>query len=361
MIPKRSKGPPPRVVSFADGRAEGKLYPFSRDDLGLITSVTRFSNKLLYIGLTTPAEYVVKQVKVKIDSKEIDKNSSIACIYRTNARAIEEACVMYNVPYILFGSATSFYKRQEVKDCLCFLRWLYNGRDRSSMLRAFGTPKKGIGDSAIREFDQYCALVDTHWAEKSSTIPRPTPLEVLYHIAGDDSWCTWKDADFPPLTTAFTARSLKPLVSFSVQMQKIRDVARNFSLETLFSAVIDGMELIPHFDKISKTKSEFAERQENVRELQRASQKYNNAGACFPLASSDLNENEVFPESALGNFLDDVTLVTDMVDSTESSSEEKFVLNLMTIHGSKGLEFDGVYLLGMEDGTLPTSQVRNQQ
>jgi DNA helicase II / ATP-dependent DNA helicase PcrA len=305
------------------------------------------------------AEYVVKQVKQKIDLKEVDKNHTIACIYRTNAqsRAIEEACVLHNVPYILFGGATSFYKRQEVKDCLCFLRWLYNGSDRSSMLRSFGTPKRGIGDSAIREFDQYCALVNTHWAENSPGILKPTPLEILYHISGDDSWCTLKNVYFPPLNIAFTGRSLKPLISFSLQMQKIRDVARHHTLETLLSAVIDEMDLIPHFDKISKSKSEFEERKENVFELQRASQKYNSDEICFPLASSEAGD-KVFSESSLGNFLDDVTLVTDMVESTEASAEERLVVNLMTIHASKGLEFDTVYLLGMEDGTLPTSQVR---
>lgn len=298
-------------------------------------------------------------MKQKIDLKEVDKNYSIACIYRTNAqsRAIEEACVMHNVPYVLFGSATSFYKRQEVKDSLCFLRWLYNGWDRGSMLRSFTTPKRGIGDSAISEFDQYCALVDTHWEENAPGIQKPTPLEVLLHISGDDSWCTWKDADFPPLNIAFSGRSLKPMASFSLQMQKIRDVARRETLETLLSAVIDEMELIPHFDKISKTKSEFEERKENVFELQRASQKYNSAGPCFPLTSSDVDNS--FSESSLGNFLDDVTLVTDLVDNTDSSSDERLIINLMTIHASKGLEFDTVYLLGMEDGTLPTSQVRN--
>lgn len=327
MIPKRSKGPPPRIVSFLDSQSE--------------------------------AEFVVTQVKQTIDMR--DKDHSIACIYRTNAqsRAIEEACVKHNVPYILYGSATSFYKRQEIKDCLCFLRWLHNERDRSSMLRCFSTPKKGIGDSALGEFDQYCALVETHWAENLPGIPSPTPLEILLRISGDYSWGKWKDSDFPPLSIAFTGRSLKPLTTFSQQMQKIRAVALVDNVETLLSALIDEMELLPHFDKISKSKSEFEERQENVLELRRASQKYSNMGPCFAHATPAEDSNWLL-ESPLGNFLDDVTLVTDMVDIADSPSEERFVIKLMTIHGSKGLEFDTVYLLGMEDGTLPTSQALNE-
>lgn len=293
----------------------------------------------------------------RIGSGEYGPKNSVACIYRTNAqsRALEEACARYNVPFVLFGSATSFYKRQEIKDCLCYLRWLYNGRDRPSMLRAMTTPKRGIGDGAIREFDEYCVMVDNLWEEKSPDRIKPTSLEVLLHLSGDDSWCKWSDAEFPQ--ASMSGRSLKLMVAFSNQMRRIREVGNVATVETLLSYIIDEMELISHLDKISKTKSEFEERKQNVQELQSASQRYNDEGACMQTSTPKTEEGE-FTLSPLGKFLDDVTLVSDMVDNEEQSSEERFVVSLMTIHASKGTEFDHVYFVGLEDGTIPTSQVR---
>jgi DNA helicase II / ATP-dependent DNA helicase PcrA len=299
-------------------------------------------------------------MKDRIISGEFHPKYSVALIYRTNAqsRALEEACARYNVPFVLFGSATSFYKRQEIKDCLCYLRWLYNGRDRPSMLRAMTTPKRSIGDAAVREFDEYCTIVDNLWEGKSPGITKPSPLEILLHLSGDDSWCSWKDAEFPSPSTTMSGRSLKPLEFFSKQMRKVRDIGNVATVEQLLTGIIDEMGLIPHFDKISKSNSEFEERKDNVNELQLASQRYNDEGACIPSVSAKTEEGE-FTQSPLGKFLDDVTLVSDMVDNEETSSEERFVANLMTIHASKGTEFDTVYFVGLEDGTIPTSQVRS--
>lgn len=283
---------------------------------------------------------------------------SVAFIYRTNAqsRALEEACVKYNLPYVIFGSATSFYKRQEIKDCLCFLRWLYNGRDRISMLRAMGTPKRGIGDTAIREFDAYCADVDQLWDEIFPEATKPSPLEVLFHLSGDDSWCSSHGAQFPPPSVSLSTRPLKLLTKFSKQMVGIQRLATEASVEQVLSTIVNEMDLIPHLDKISKSKTEFEERQANVQELQQATRRYTDAGACLLQEEKAMGENEV-NQSPLGNFLDDVALVTEMTDNAERSTEDRFVANLMTIHASKGMEFDTVFFVGIEDGTLPTMQV----
>jgi superfamily I DNA/RNA helicase len=225
--------------------------------------------------------------------------------------------------YVIFGSATSFYKQKEVKDSLCFLRWLYNERDRIAMLRAITTPKRGIGNTAIREFDQFCALVDGLWNELSPITPKPTPLQILFHLSGDDSWCTWEDAKFPPHSVSLSTRSFNLLTSFSTQMRGIRDKAYIATVEQVLSAIVEDMELIPHLDKISKSKTEFEERQANVRELQQASRRYSKEGPCLPRVKPKSNEDE-FTQSPLGNFLDDVALVTDMADSSDFLSCSSF-------------------------------------
>lgn len=285
-------------------------------------------------------------------------NHSVAFIYRTNAqsRALEEACVLYNLPYIIFGSAASFYQRQEVKDCLCFLRFLYNGRDRSAMLRAMTTPKRGIADAAIREFDDYCSAVEEHWNNQSPRTPAPNPLEVLFHLSGDDEWTVYQGIQFPSAPEYLSKRALNLFQSFSKQMLTVRRVAARASVETVLQTIIDEMGLIDHLSKISKSTTESEERQANVRELQLASMKYSDKGPCLPKQLEPEND-AAFVQSPLGIFLDDVALVTDMAKKSESTTTEKrLVASLMTIHASKGMEFDTVFIVGMEEGTIPTQK-----
>ena len=108
------------------------------------------------------------------------------------------------------------------------------------------------------------------------------------------------------------------------------------------------MDLMTHFDKISKSKPEFEDRKENVFELRQASQRYSTEGACMPSQQSKSDDNE-YKQTPLGNFLDDITLITETAKDTEESADNRFVVNLMTIHASKGMEFDTVYFVGLED------------
>jgi DNA helicase II / ATP-dependent DNA helicase PcrA len=353
MIPKRAAGPSPRIVACTDGKTEG-AHACQPIHCRMISASHLFA--LFFIVL---AQFVVNWVNKQLANGSYGKDHSVAFIYRTNAqsRELEEACVQQNLPYVIFGSATSFYKRQEIKDCLCYLRWLYNGRDRTSMLRAVETPKRGIGDTAIREFDEYCALVDQLWEEQYPDSPRPSPLQVLFHLSGDDSGLTVPNAQFPPPTIALSTRPLRLLTEFSRQLASLRIFAKTATVEQLLNQVVESMMLIPHLDKISKSKAEFDERQAIVQELLQATSRYNAAGPCLPDAMIATGDAE-FTQPPLGTFLDDVALITDMADSNDESSEDRFVVNLMTIHASKGMEFDTVFFVGVEDGTLPTSQVR---
>ena len=134
----------------------------------------------------------------------------------------------------------------------------------------------------------------------------------------------------------------------------LRDKAYEEPLETLVAYLVDSFELLPYLDKISKTTAEFEERKANVRELQSATQRYANAGPSLPQRGDSENGAEM--ETPLGEYLDDVALVTDMADQARESQDKRFKVCLMTIHGSKGMEFDTVFVVGNEDGTLPTIQ-----
>ena len=303
--------------------------------------------------------HVIQTIKENLQSGKYDDNHQVALIYRTNAqsRVLEEACVQGNVPYVQFGSATSFYKRQEIKDTLCFLRWLHNGSDRGSMLRAFKTPAKGLGDKAIQEFDEYCSLVAGFVGQSSPGTERPTPLDILLSFSSEDQSVLAPDAPQPSDT--ISTRPMKLFTLFSRQMRQLREKAYDEPLESVVAYLVEDFRLLPHLDKMSKTTSEFEERKANVRELQRATQRYNASGPCMPrntISGIQSGGDDAALETPLGNYLDDVALVTDMADQARESDDKRFKVCLMTIHASKGMEFDTVFVVGNEDGTFPTSQ-----
>ncbi|GKY97318.1 hypothetical protein MPSEU_000690200 [Mayamaea pseudoterrestris] len=317
MKPKREAGALPRIVAMADDVSE--------------------------------AAFVTQTIKDGVTAGKYEPSHTAAVLYRTNAqsRALEEACVKANLPYVIVGSSTSFYKRHEIRDCLCFLRWLYNGRDRVAMLRALETPKRGIGDRAVQEFDSYCQEVEAFYEESRPGCAIPTPLDVLLSLTEIPE--NSLDANVPLPLSTISKRPYNLLKDFAIKLYKIHIMARTETLEKVLAAIIDDLALLPHLDKISNSFAEFEERKANVRELQQATSRYQ--GACLV---KDVAEDGGFADSPLGTFLDDVALVTEVSD--EEATEDRFVVKLMTIHASKGMEFDIVFVVGNEDGTFPTSQ-----
>lgn len=304
----------------------------------------------------------MKHIQKQLSSGTYSPKHTLAFIYRTNAqsRLIEEACVRSNLPYVIYGSFNSFYNRQEVKDSLCFLRWVHNGYDRVAMLRAIETPKRGLGDTAIREFDEYCDIVAKYWDEYYPSETKPSALNVLFHLSGDYSWCTIPNVEFPPPQDTISSRPLKIFREFSKDMVQLSRLGVERTVSQSLLDVLDLFNLRPHFDKISKTKDEFEERLLNVDELMKAALRYENDGPCMVKKTTTTPAAEFDEEiqSPLGTFLDDISLVTDLANSSAEIGEERFVANLMTIHSSKGMEFDTVFFVGVEDGTIPSGQVR---
>jgi ATP-dependent exoDNAse (exonuclease V) beta subunit len=305
------------------------------------------------------ANFVVDNISDMLISGDLQPAHSAAIIYRTNAqsRYLEEACVQKNLPYVIRGGGASFYKRAEVKDCLCFLRWLHNGNDNGAMLRAMTTPSRGIGDAAMREFREYYDEVDSFHREHYPHKPRLTPLDVLISMADGESNSPYiLEAGAPEASVFISKRAMNRFLPFSAQMRAIRDKANSLSVEALLFYIIEELELVNHFDAISKSKSEFEERRENVQELRQAAKRYSKYGPALKTQTVNTEDGSA-SETALGNFLDDVALVADVTEGgDEGSGEARFVVNLMTIHGSKGMEFDAVFVVGNEEGTLPSGR-----
>ena len=141
-------------------------------------------------------------------------------------------------------------------------------------------------------------------------------------------------------------------------MHKIREQAYNYPLDSLLFSVIEEFKLMPHFDAISNSATEFQERQDNVEELRKATKRYSGwkGAALLKMPPRSMDPDLIDEqESPLGSFLDDVALVTDVKSEDAESGDSRLVVNLMTIHASKGTEFDAVFVVGNEEGTLPSS------
>lgn len=330
MKPMRGTGATPRVIACDNAKAE--------------------------------ASFVIDTIQKMIASEEYTPDHTIAIIYRTNfqSRALEEACVAMNLPYVIRGSAGAFYSRHEVKDCLCFLRWIHNGRDQAAMVRAFKTPSKGIGDKAVVEFDEYVASVEAFYKTEHPELPKPAPLDVLLSLTDGSSIGEHSGllVDIPSASDSISKRSLNNFIMFSNQMRVIKSNGYSQSVSTLLSTIIDVMDLKDHFNKISKSTEEFGDRWNNVQELRQAAELFTGKGSALEYFSEVPSEGVVkFDETPLGNFLSDVALVAEVADDMQKDGiDKRLKAELMTIHASKGMEFDAVFLVGNEDGTLPSQR-----
>ncbi|MDY5220077.1 MAG: DNA helicase PcrA [Eubacteriales bacterium] len=231
----------------------------------------------------------------------------IAVLYRTNAqsRVLEEAFVRAGVPNRIYGGQR-FYDRKEVKDLIAYMRALVNPDDDVSVRRIINEPKRGIGDSTVEALSLY--------AEEN---------ELSLMAAALDSE-----------GAGLSSRAQRLVGGFADLMVELTEAMYSMSITEFTSALIEKTGYIKALEE-SKTE-ENQTRIENIRELE---------GAVSEFAK--LN-----PEGTLTDFLENVALITDVDNLNQTSG----AVTLMTLHSAKGLEFDAVFLVGMEEGVFPLSR-----
>jgi DNA helicase-2/ATP-dependent DNA helicase PcrA len=247
------------------------------------------------------AEFVASEL-----TRILDDDSSLTCAveYRTNfqSRAFEEVFRRRGIRYQLVGGF-SFYNRAEVKDALAYVRLAMHPEDDVSLLRVLNVPPRGIGK---------------------------TTVDALRETARLDSSSLW-DAIAKFVSSASPGRAVAPLRTFQELIAKLQqNLAKQDSADFLRSVLDETgyMEML----KDRNTPDDVA-RVENLEELVRAVAESTEAG-------------EVFTD-----FLDAAALVSDA-----DSFEGKPGVTLITLHSTKGLEFDHVFLTGMEEGICPHSR-----
>jgi len=225
--------------------------------------------------------------------------NDFAVLYRTNAqsRAIEESFLKANFPYKLIGTVR-FYERKEIKDILAYLKYIANSSDLVSLKRIINLPARRLARFAqdIREL---------------------TKLENL-----------------PPHRQTGPA----PLNNFYQMIDDLRKISQKENLTKLIGAVIEKIDYEKYIkgESASSADEEGERRWENVQELFTVAQKYDREK----------------PGQGLEKFLEEITLLSDG-DEVETG---KNLVNLMTLHCAKGLEFPVVFIVGCEEGIFPHSK-----
>ncbi len=262
------------------------------------------------------AQYVAREVKRLVSSGYNCKD--IAVTYRTNvqSREIEQACMLYKVPYQLVGGVR-FYSRKEVKDVLSILKVVHNPESNVDFMRMVNnTPLgKGIGAKTINELEVY--------AQKLG-VPLYTALTTAMKHQKRD-----KADQLAPGTPmlAVSAGKFAPMISTLEELLASRGELPVVGLLDLL------LERARYQEALQDGTNEGEERWQNVLELRTVAENY-----------ADLPTTE-----ALGKFLEDVALMSDI----DTLKEEKEAVTLITLHAAKGLEFPVVFIVGMDEGILP--------
>ena len=250
------------------------------------------------------AEYIVSDI-IKAKRNHIYDYGQNAILYRTNAqsRILEEQFVKEGVPYDIIGSI-NFYARKEIKDILAYLKTIDNAVDDLAVKRIINIPKRGIGATTINKVQEFA----------------------------DENYMSFYDALEMADQIPSVGRSAAKLEPFVTMIRAFRGKMEFFSLEELVKDILDAIGYVRELETSGEEDAQ--DRIENINEL----------------ITKVVAYEETAEEPTLSGFLEEVALVAD-IDRLEENPDKVL---LLTLHAAKGLEFDNVYLAGVEDGIFPS-------
>lgn len=234
------------------------------------------------------------------------KFSDYAVLYRMNSQSLtfERNFAKSGVPHRIIGG-TRFYERREIREMIAYLSVINNPSDEMRLRRIINTPKRSIGDRSV----EVAAQIGQQTGE--------TLFEVVSHAK-----------DYPALSRAANKMTL-----FAAQMQGLIEL--NNDEEVTLGELYD--ELVERIDYLNFLKTDDPESAED------------RAANVQELASNLRRFEEENPEGTLSDFLEEVSLITD-IDNYDNNADS---VVLMTVHSAKGLEFPVVFLPGMEENIFP--------
>ena len=236
-----------------------------------------------------------------------------AVLYRSNAqsRELEEALLRVGMPYRIYGGQR-FYERLEIKNALAYLRLVTNRFDDTAVERIINVPTRGIGGRT---------------------------LELVRQVARDRNCSLWEASVASVNESLLTARAANSVLAFLELIDGLDESCRDLELHAKADLIIKTTGLIPHHEKEGGEKARA--RVENLEELV-------NAAGNFDVTDADEDFDSTSTQF-LAAFLDQAAL--DAGEGQAAADED--AVQLMTLHTAKGLEFDLVFLVGMEEGLFP--------
>ena len=237
------------------------------------------------------AFYIIREIK-QLLAKGVKENS-IAVLYRTNAQShiFEEEFLKANLPFKIVGSI-GFYSRKEIKDLLAYLRLIHNEKDNVSLMRIINVPKRGIGLKSLQN------LIEK--ADKEGT-------------------------------SMYEAITTGKELAFKNTIEDLKRVSEEITLTELVDKVL---ETTGYRQELESEKSLEADiRLENLEEFKSITRSF----------------EETYGVISLEDFLLETSLVSDVEDYKNDNDR----ISLMTVHSVKGLEFDYVFVAGLEEGIFP--------
>ena len=253
-------------------------------------------------------------------SQGVSSRNEIAVLYRSNAqsRVIETALFNAGMPYRVYGGLR-FFERAEIKHALAYLRLLENPRDDTSFMRVVNFPPRGIGARSTEQ------------------------LQDAAHSAG----CALHDA-----VSAVTGKAGANLSAFVAKLDVLREQTQGMGLRDIIEAVLADSGLIEHY----QAEREGADRVENLQELVSAAESFVSVegfGRDAVALPVDIDTGEPTETgetlSPLAAFLTHAALESGENQALAGAE----AIQLMTVHAAKGLEFDAVFVTGLEEGLFP--------
>ncbi len=238
------------------------------------------------------SSYVVHEIK-RLLEENVSPND-ICVLYRANAqsRTVEEAFLTSNISYNIVGSY-AFYNRKEIKDLIAYLKLIYNNKDDISLLRVINYPKRGIGNKSIENL----------------SIKADIENKSLYEVISSGKELQFKNI-----------------------IEDIKQEVDKISLTELIDLILDKAGIKSDLESEKTIEADI--RLENLEEFKSITKTFEDSEGII----------------SLGDFLDELSLVSDVSEQKDDNSEK---VTLMTMHSVKGLEFDYVFVVGFEEGLFP--------
>ena len=283
------------VISKNSARSEKTLW--TEAGMGEKIKIIQVANEL------EEGRFIVQSIQDMIAKDSHLSLHDFAVLYRTNAqsRSLEESFLRYGLAYQIIGGVR-FYERKEVKDVLAHLRFIYQPNDQVSLNRIINVPPRGLGQKSLQLFFDHTAKYELPLLEsmlKASTIEGLSPKAVASLV------------QFANMIVDLQAQALVLVVSDFIDLV----LKRSGYIEYLEDGSISS-----------------SERVENVRELLSVAKAYNSL--------------------SLEEFLTEISLISDLDNMRDSNG----AVTLMTLHSAKGLEFNTVFMVGLEEGIFPHSR-----